>query len=203
MISTNNLGNSLLFHICFLSEPTGYSRPGAYSQGKESFTRALSCYTETTHSSHASKTRANIPGTTCLPAPHSEGEDPTPGEGEVRTTQGRASHTDGRGGSTLWWSVGPWGMWGLTCPVGEGSAITAGGCNSNHRRARVLQREGRRGGLLTAPAGAVLARANRHSSGKSHAWTQDPPILADVISKRSHAQTSLWYLNSNYCFPQN
>ena len=66
-----------------------------------------------------------------------------------------------------------------------------------------LQREGSEGFCLEPQLGAVLARANRHSSGESHTWTQDPPILADVISKPSPTQTSLLCLNSNYCFPQN
>lgn len=138
---------------------------------------------------------------------------PAPAVREKILPQGRESSYHPRQGVAHWWQK--WEHPLMVCgPLRNvGSNLPSRGRLSNHGRSLQEQSQkgtgsperglGGRGGLLTAPAGAVLASTNRHSSSKSYAWTQDPAVLADVISKRSHAQTSLWYLNSNYCFPQN
>lgn len=162
LMSTNNMGNPLPFHTCFLSSSAGYSLNfGNHSQAR-SLSPNCGCYTESTHSPCLSKTEAHIPDISCHIRPSSEeGEGPSPGRGE-----GFSPLRAGRRRLPLaFWSH-----------LLGGSVIMAGASHKHPQQRTGFPERGPEWLLLWHQLGAVLATVIRHQQAKSHMdiWPTKP-----------------------------
>lgn len=134
-----------------------------------------------------SETKASIPGTSCFLSPAVRKE--------KVLAQGRKDSHDGREDITHWWQR--WEHPLVVCGPLRNAASSvqsvkaqqswqevATATTERHNR---LSRE-RTPRVFAYSPSLVLARANRHSSGKNRTWTHDPLNHVAVISKSSHTK---------------